>query len=87
MSSIKSLTGHSLGAASALEAVACILALQHQTLPATWNFRALDPECAWDIVPNAPRPSRVDLVLNNAYAFGGNNASVLLRHPRQVESL
>jgi 3-oxoacyl-[acyl-carrier-protein] synthase II len=85
MSSIKSLTGHSLGAASALEAVACVLALQHQMLPATWNFRALDPECAWDIVPNVPRPARVDVVLNNAYAFGGNNASVLLRHPRQME--
>ncbi len=81
MSSIKALTGHALGASSALEAVACILALREQTAPPTWNFRARDPECDWDVVPNEPRPLRLARVLNNAYAFGGNNASLVLEHP------
>ncbi len=77
MSSIKALTGHAMGAASAIEAVACIAALQHQVIPPTWNWTAPDPECAWDVVPNVPRPAKLQAVLNNAYAFGGNNASVI----------
>lgn len=80
MSSIKALTGHSLGAASAIEAVACIQALRYQQIPPTWNHRVDDPECPWDVVPNQPRLADLRLVLNNAYAFGGNNASVLFAH-------
>jgi 3-oxoacyl-[acyl-carrier-protein] synthase II len=79
MSSIKALTGHSLGAASALEAVACVLALQAQIIPPTWNYRELDPECDWDVVPNAPRPATLRAVLNTAYAFGGDNSAIVLR--------
>jgi 3-oxoacyl-[acyl-carrier-protein] synthase II len=78
-SSIKALTGHSLGAASAIEAVACVLALRDQVAPPTWNFRTPDPECDWDIIANEPRPGRYDVVLNNAAAFGGNNAAIVLR--------
>lgn len=84
MSSIKALTGHSLGAASAIEAVACVQALRHQMIPPTWNHRVDDPECAWDVVPNAPRAADLRLVLNNAYAFGGDNASVLFAHVAEV---
>jgi 3-oxoacyl-[acyl-carrier-protein] synthase II len=79
MSSIKAITGHGLGAASALEAVACVLALRAQTAPPTWNFTGPDPDCAWDVIPNEPRELRLDVVLSNAYAFGGCNASVVLR--------
>ena len=82
MSSIKALTGHALGAASALEAVSCVLALQEGLAPPTWNFREADPECAWDVIPNEPRPLDLAVVLNNAYAFGGCNASLVLRRPR-----
>ena len=85
MSSIKALTGHSLGAASALEAVACVMSLQHQILPPTANYRDPDVECEWDVVPNKPRPATLGVVINNAYAFGGNNASLILRHPDLIE--
>lgn len=83
MSSIKALTGHGLGAASALEAIACVLALQHETIPPTWNFRELDPNAAWDVVPNAPRPQSLHVVLNNAAAFGGNNSAVVFVRPSE----
>jgi 3-oxoacyl-[acyl-carrier-protein] synthase II len=79
MSSIKALTGHSLGAASAFEAVACVLALQRQVIPPTWNFNAPAPDCAWDVVPGAARQSSLSTVINNASAFGGANAAVVLR--------
>ncbi len=77
VSSIKALTGHTMGAAGAIESVASVLALIHQTVPPTWNFRTPDPECPLDVVPNAPRPAVLRTVLNNSYAFGGNNASIL----------
>jgi 3-oxoacyl-[acyl-carrier-protein] synthase II len=79
MSSIKALTGHGLGAASALEAVACVLALREQLAPPTWNFTAPDPDCAWDVIPNEPRELEIAAALSNAYAFGGCNASLVFR--------
>jgi len=78
--SIKALTGHTMGAAGAIESVASILALVNQTIPPTWNFQTADPECPLDVVPNAPRPAVLRTVLNNSYAFGGNNASILFGH-------
>lgn len=80
MSSIKALTGHGLGAASAIEAVACVLALREQVAPPTWNFTGADPDCDWDVIPDGPRALELAAVLSNAYAFGGCNASLLLRH-------
>jgi 3-oxoacyl-[acyl-carrier-protein] synthase II len=77
VSSIKALTGHTMGAAGAIESVASVLALVHETVPPTWNFRTPDPECALDVVPNSPRRAALRTVLNNSYAFGGNNASIL----------
>ena len=76
VSSIKALTGHMMGAASAVEAIACVLALREGVLPPTWNHVNLDPECDLDVIPNKPRGVRVKLILNNSYAFGGNNACV-----------
>jgi 3-oxoacyl-[acyl-carrier-protein] synthase II len=80
VSSIKALTGHTMGAAGAIESVASILALRHQTIPPTWNFETPDPDCPLDVVPNAPRAANLRTVLNNSYAFGGNNASILFGH-------
>jgi 3-oxoacyl-[acyl-carrier-protein] synthase II len=71
--------GHTMGAASALESVACALAVHQGRIPPTANFEAPDDGCRLDFVPNAAREHRVRLAMNNAYAFGGNNASVLLR--------
>jgi 3-oxoacyl-[acyl-carrier-protein] synthase II len=79
MSSIKSMLGHTMGAASAIEAAACSLAVRDDRIPPTINFENPDPECDLDIVPNAARHVPVELSMNNAYAFGGNNASVIFR--------
>jgi 3-oxoacyl-[acyl-carrier-protein] synthase II len=81
VSSIKALTGHLMGAAGSVEAVASLLAMRHGTIPPTWNWTEPDPDCDVDCVPNAPREARLDRVLSNSYAFGGNNASLLLAAP------
>ena len=81
VSSIKALTGHTLGAAGAIEAVASILALSHGVIPPTWNWVESDPECDIDCVPNEPRRVKLRHVLSNSYAFGGNNSSLVLSSP------
>jgi 3-oxoacyl-[acyl-carrier-protein] synthase II len=78
MSSIKSMLGHTMGAASAIEAAACALALDTGWIPPTINHEEPDPDCGLDIVPNQARLTHPKIVLNNAYAFGGNNASLCL---------
>jgi 3-oxoacyl-[acyl-carrier-protein] synthase II len=78
MSSIKSMIGHTMGAASAIEAVACALALDSGVVPPTINYEERDPECDLDYVPNQARRLNPAVVLNNAYAFGGNNASLCM---------
>lgn len=79
MSSIKSMLGHTMGAASALSAIACCLALKHQFIPPTIHFSTMDPDCAIDCVPNHSRKAQLQIIQNNAFAFGGNNAIVLLK--------
>lgn len=79
VSSTKSMIGHTMGAAGALEAIACCLATQNDIAPPTANFETPDPECDIDCVPNKPREARIEIALNNAYAFGGNNSSLVLR--------
>lgn len=79
ISSIKSMLGHSMGAASAIEAAVCALAIFHGRVPPTINLEEPDPECDLDYVPNCARELDVNVAMNNAYAFGGNNASVILR--------
>src|SRR5215471_5863245 len=79
ISSIKSMLGHTMGAASAIEAAVCGLAVASNVIPPTINLEDPDPECDLDYVPNSAREHRVDVAMNNAYAFGGNNASLVLR--------
>ncbi|GMT47446.1 MAG: beta-ketoacyl-[acyl-carrier-protein] synthase II [bacterium] len=79
VSSIKSMLGHTMGAASALEAITCALAVKNDLIPPTINFVTSDPECDIDCVPNQSREKTVNIALNNSYAFGGNNASVVLK--------
>jgi 3-oxoacyl-[acyl-carrier-protein] synthase II len=87
MSSIKSMLGHTMGAASAIEAAVCALAIATDRIPPTMNLVEPDPECDLDYVPNAARERRVGVAMNNAYAFGGNNASLILRkHERWHEA-
>ncbi|HEV8632415.1 MAG TPA: beta-ketoacyl-[acyl-carrier-protein] synthase family protein [Thermoanaerobaculia bacterium] len=77
MSSVKSMLGHTMGAASALEAAVCCLVIADGWLPPTINYQHPDPECDLDCVPNVARRQPVRVAMNNAYAFGGANASVL----------
>jgi 3-oxoacyl-[acyl-carrier-protein] synthase II len=79
VSSTKSMMGHSLGAAGAIEAVVCLLALQHQFLPANINFTNPDDDVDFNIVANESRPAAVDIALSNSFGFGGTNASLLMR--------
>ncbi|MBS2962362.1 beta-ketoacyl-[acyl-carrier-protein] synthase family protein [Actinocrinis puniceicyclus] len=75
--SIKSMIGHSMGAASALSAIACAVAVDRGFIPPTINHVSTDPECGLDCVPNTARRADLRIVQNNAFAFGGNNAIVL----------
>jgi 3-oxoacyl-[acyl-carrier-protein] synthase II len=79
ISSIKSMLGHTMGAASAIEAASCALAVHDDAVPPTIHYESPDPECDLDYVPNISRRQKVDVAMNNAYAFGGNNASVIFR--------
>jgi len=79
ISSIKSMLGHTMGAASAIESLVCALAVSEGRIPPTINFEEPDPECDLDYVPNQAREIDVRYAMNNAYAFGGNNASLILK--------
>lgn len=79
VSSTKSMHGHALGAAGAIEAVATILALREGILPPTANFTVADPECDLDYIPNQARKQQVEAALSNSFAFGGLNAVLAFR--------
>jgi nodulation protein E len=79
LSSTKSMHGHTLGAAGALEAVATLLTLARGILPPTANYEEPDPECDLDVIPNEPRRAQVACALSNSFAFGGLNAVVAFR--------
>lgn len=79
VSSTKSMTGHMLGAAGAVEAIAAILALEHGIIPPTINFKEADAECDLDYCFNTPRHVEVDLALSNGLGFGGHNACLAFR--------
>jgi len=79
VSSTKSMTGHLLGAAGALEAVATILAIRHGVLPPTINHDEPDPEIGLDVVPNEARDVRVRVALSNSFGFGGHNATLVFQ--------
>jgi nodulation protein E len=83
VSSTKSMHGHGLGAAGALEAIATFLAVREGYLPPTANYQEPDPECDLDYVPNEARPAQVEWALSNSFAFGGLNAVLAFRtNPR-----
>jgi 3-oxoacyl-[acyl-carrier-protein] synthase II len=79
ISSTKSMTGHLLGAAAAIEAVISVLALQKGVIPPTINYRHPDPECDLDYVPNEARYRRLTTVMSNSLGFGGHNSSLIFR--------
>jgi 3-oxoacyl-[acyl-carrier-protein] synthase II len=79
ISSTKSMMGHSLGAAGAIETVVSLLALRHQFLPPNINFRATDSELKLNIVANQTREAKFDYALSNSFGFGGTNASIVVR--------
>ncbi len=83
VSSTKAATGHTLGAAGAVEAAACCVSMRHGFVPPTLRLDSPDARCDLDLVPNEPRKVDVDIALSNSFAFGGNNASIVLtRCPR-----
>ena len=80
-SAIKSMIGHTMGAASALASIACSLALHHGFIPPTINSQTPDPDCGLDCVPNQARPAQLRIAQNDSFAFGGNNAITLFGRP------
>ncbi|MDO8684716.1 MAG: beta-ketoacyl-ACP synthase II [Armatimonadota bacterium] len=79
ISSTKSMTGHLLGAAGAVEAIICALTITRSLIPPTTNYEFPDPECDLDYVPNTARQADVNVTLSNSFGFGGHNASIILR--------
>jgi 3-oxoacyl-[acyl-carrier-protein] synthase II len=79
VSSTKGATGHMLGAAGAVEMIACIKAIQTDIVPPTINYQVPDPECDLDYVPNTARPMKVNAIVNNSFGFGGHNASLIAK--------
>ena len=72
------MTGHLLGAAGALEAIVCLLALRDGLMPPTINYEEPDPDCDLDYVPNAARPADLQVVMSNSFGLGGHNATLVL---------
>ncbi len=81
ISSVKSTLGHCMGAASALEAIACVMTIEDGIYPPTMGYETPDPECDLDVVANFARKGKADVVLNNSLAFGGYNAVACLARP------
>lgn len=82
VSSVKSMIGHTLGAAGSIETVAGILAMQHGIVPPTINYANIDPDCDLDVVPNVAREHKIRAFMKNSFGFGGNNAILVLKEVR-----
>ena len=79
VSSTKSATGHMLGAAGAVEAVICTLAINNSLIPPTINYETPDPECDLDYTPNKPVTREVEAAISNSFGFGGHNTTLAIR--------
>jgi 3-oxoacyl-[acyl-carrier-protein] synthase II len=79
VSSVKSMLGHLIAAAGAVELITCILAMRDSKIPPTINLHEPDPNLDLDYVPNAARDRRVDVALSNSFGFGGQNDTVIIR--------
>lgn len=79
ISSTKSMTGHLLGAAGGIEAVACVKSIENQIIPPTINYETPDPECDLDYVPNQARETEVNVAMSNSLGFGGHNATIVFK--------
>lgn len=78
VSSNKSMLGHTIAASASIEAIISVLAIRNNLIPATTNHEYPDPDCDLDYVPNSPREQKIDLVLSNSFAFGGQNVSLII---------
>ena len=78
ISSSKSVLGHAMGGAGAIEAIFCALALQQGIIPPTWNYETPDPDCDLDYVPNEPRRAQLQVAMSNSFGLGGQNACLIL---------
>jgi 3-oxoacyl-[acyl-carrier-protein] synthase II len=79
MSSIKSMMGHLIAAAGAVEFMTCILAIRDGMLPPTINYQTPDPDLDLDYVPNTARKAKVDVCLSNSFGFGGQNDTLVVK--------
>ena len=85
VSSTKSLMGHLIAAAGAVEAAVCALTIHHGVLPENANLAEPDPECGLDFVCGGPRVRRIRVAVSNSFGFGGSNSCLVLRNPEEVE--
>jgi 3-oxoacyl-(acyl-carrier-protein) synthase len=79
ISSTKSMTGHLLGAAGAIEAIACINAINYNKVPPTVNFKTPDPECNLNYTPNVAIDRNVEIAMSNSFGFGGHNSVIIFK--------